>query len=230
VSSMDSLEHADLISSTSDSLRCIIGFHNWMTTDDKIRVNNAIDYHRTSEHVMRSIETCKQHYDDDDNDTSDSLEHRTCSISDSLRINSINISNEEKIDDDELNSNHMDVSLTHFDVQLQVNHGQLEQATRYGVFSSSLCQTNLINKINRFQINHATQTLNMNTDIDMDMNTNMNNDDQQQRQKSNGYSKSNNGDARDESFSRNHRRNNSSDNNNNENNSNHNRNNSNSKR
>ena len=67
----------------------------------------------------------------------------------------------ENSDDDISISNHLDLSLNHFDVQLQVNNGQLEQAIRYGVFSSSQ-----FNDLNIFKINQYSQTIEPEMDMD----------------------------------------------------------------
>jgi hypothetical protein len=102
----------------------------------------------------------------------------------------------------------MDISLNHFDVQLQVNNGQLQQAIRYEVFSSDLEKNDL------FQSNQSSQT----SEMDMENGNHPTG-------KTNGYSQYRNND---ESYRKNRQRNNSS--NNNENESNPNRNNNNSRR
>jgi len=99
----------------------------------------------------------------------------------------------------------MDISLNHFDVQLQVNNGQLQQANRYGVFSSEL------EKIYLFKNNQSCQTL------DMDMG-----EGDHHTGKTNGYRNN------DESYRKNYQKNGSSNNNGNQ--SNPNRNNNNSRR
>ena len=109
----------------------------------------------------------------------------------------------------------MDITLNHFDVQLQVNDGQLEQAIRYGVFSSILTNLEQKDKVYLFKINQSSQT----TEMDME-----NGDPHHGR--TNGHSKHRN----DDSHKRNRQTNGSSNNNGNGNGANHNRYNNNSRR
>jgi hypothetical protein len=78
----------------------------------------------------------------------DSIDHQTYSI-----INK----NQIDIDDD----SRTDLTLNHFDVQLQVNNGQLQQVIRYGVFSSILP-----NDMKTFKINQSSQTIEPEMDMD----------------------------------------------------------------
>lgn len=64
-------------------------------------------------------------------------------------------------DEDLSHSSRTNVSLNHFDVQLQVNNGQLQQIIRYGVFSSILP-----NDINTFKINQSSQTIEPEMDME----------------------------------------------------------------
>jgi hypothetical protein len=104
----------------------------------------------------------------------------------------------------------MDISLNHFDVQLQVNNGQLEPAIRYGVFSSILSNINQKEKVYLFKTNQTSQT----SEMDME-----NGD--SKHGKTNGHSKHRNNN--DESYKRNRQTNGSSNNNGNGNGSNPNR-------
>jgi hypothetical protein len=84
-----------------------------------------------------------------------------------MEINTNNV-DEELVEEEEvdISISERDLFLNHFDVQLQVNNGQLQEAVRYGVFSS-LSSTN----INAFKINQYSQTAHyMEPEMDMDSN------------------------------------------------------------
>jgi hypothetical protein len=180
---MDSLEQTDVISSTSDSLRCVTGFQQWISPNDEIRVENVITHQH---HQNKQVDFLVRPTDDDDDD--DSMQLKTLSMSDSMMIKQERVKNEEEIDYDEYSLSHMDISGTHFDVQLQVNDGLFEPVTRYGVFSSN----DLREKITRFQTNHSSQT----SEMDMDHGSG-------QRGRTAEHS---NGNNRDDGFSRRDRR------------------------
>ncbi|UJR27996.1 hypothetical protein I4U23_009254 [Adineta vaga] len=135
-SSIDSLEQFDLISSPNESLQLISGSHKWLNRNDNLRVDKFIDSYHPIDFLIHSS---------DDNDS---------------------MYRKEENDSDESNLSHMDVSLNHFDVQLQVNHGHLQPATRYGVFSSILNNNYSIEKISLFKTNQSSQTNEMDMDND----------------------------------------------------------------
>ena len=138
--SVDSLEQTDLTSTICESLHYVSGYHKWINTDDKIRVENYHHHENTKNQIDFLINT------DDEN----SIQQKTLSTNKS--------ENEEEENNDDNSLSHMDISLNHFDVQLQVNNGQLEQATRYGVFSSILSNSDQPEKVFSFKINHSSQT------------------------------------------------------------------------
>lgn len=203
-SSVDSLEQTDFVSTAAnESLRFISGYHKWININDKIRVDKIIDNHHNNHQIDFII-------DNDDN----SNQQKTLLTNDiEIIIQTKSVNEEEEEDNDENNLSHMDISLNHFDVQLQVDNGQLQQVIRYGVFSS-IYQTD---KINLFKINQSSQT----SEMDMDNGDRHNG-------KTNGYSQHRNN--KDESHRRNRRMNGSSNNHGNGNGSNPNRNNNNARR
>ncbi|CAF2412476.1 unnamed protein product [Rotaria sp. Silwood2] len=131
-SSMDSLEQNE---SNIQNLRFISGCHKWINTNN----NNNI---RVEKSYMIN------------NDNENLIHEKTFSI---------NNKNINDIEDDEntCNSNQTDLSLNHFDVQLQVTNGQLEQATRYGVFSSLLSKDLSLVKLDQYS-----QTIEPEMDMD----------------------------------------------------------------
>ncbi|CAF1425246.1 unnamed protein product [Adineta steineri] len=234
-SSIDSLEQYDFVSTTtttttSDSLQLISGCHKWTHTNGNIRVEKAIDsYNQNNNH--NQIEFIINHNDNDD-------EHDNNTIQQKISSTNINNNNniqivlkndyqdeeeeeEEEEDNDEYELTHMDISLNHFDVQLQVNNGQLQEAIRYGVFSSVLANDYESEKISLFKINQHSQTMEM----DMENGDSYNG-------RTNGYShhSNNNTNNNDESYRRNNRSNDSPDSYENGNGANPNRNNNNSRR
>ena len=198
VSSVDSLDQTDLISSMSDSLRCLTSYHQWIHNDEKIRVEKVLvtdDHHR---HMQMDSLASQDKNDDEDED---SFHPKTFSISDFICLKKAKIftttnteqeeeEEEEEIDHDPDSLAPMDISYTHFNVQLQVNHGQLERATRSGIFSSSFFNPNLPKKINRFKTNQSSQTMPMEYDG------------HEGNGNSNGYSSTKNGHTRDDGSSR----------------------------
>ncbi|CAF0923296.1 unnamed protein product [Adineta steineri] len=106
VTSNDSLEHNE---SNISNLRLISGYHKWTNINDNIRVEKSND----NNNIL--------------NNNEELLNQNTSSI----------INKNIKYDiEDNTNSSGIDLSLNHFDLQLQVNNGQLQQAIRYEVFSS----------------------------------------------------------------------------------------------
>lgn len=169
---IQTVQHSSSIDSLeqhNETLHFISGCHKWIKSNDHIRVENS-------------------HFFNDNNDL---IYQKNFSI-----INK----NKYEIEDDEdiSNSSRTDSSLNHFDVQLQVNNGQLQRAIRYEVFS-----TLLSNDINKFKINQSSQTIEPEMDMD--------NSDRKRNGNSNGYSQQyNNGNNNDGSYQRNRQTNGSS--------------------
>jgi hypothetical protein len=134
-----------------------------MNTNESIHVDKLIDH---------QIDFLVNNNNDEDY----SIEQKPLSTN-----NPNQFSNEEE--EEELSLSQMDISLTHFDVQLQVNQGQLQQAVRYGVFSSDL------EKINLFKTNQSSQT----TEMDMENGNH-------HKEKNNGYSQYRNNNNKEESM------------------------------
>ncbi|CAF3415302.1 unnamed protein product [Rotaria sp. Silwood1] len=173
-SSIDSLEQNE---SNIQNLRFISGCHKWINTNN----NNNI---RVEKSYMIN------------NDTDDSIHDKTFLIMNK---------NKNDIEDDAntCNTNQMDVSLNHFDVQLQVNNGQHEQATRYGVFSSLLSKD-----LNLIKIDQYSQTIE--PEMDMDDRNGNNNNNYYSKQYNGNNSTNNNNNNDDGSYRRNHQTNGSS--------------------
>ncbi|CAF2103321.1 unnamed protein product [Rotaria magnacalcarata] len=204
-SSLDSLDQTDLISTTSESLRFISGYHKWINTDDRIRVDKPIDYdHQNSNQTDIMLS----------NDDHNSIQQNTLSANDIDIIFKTHSENEEDEDNYENSLSHMDISLNHFDIQNQNNNDRLEQPFRDEKFSSILSNIYQTDKINR-----NSQTL----EIEMDNGDN-------NSENANEYSQHRNN--HEESYRRNRQTNGASNNNNRDdgNRSNPNRNNNNSRR
>ncbi|CAF5131112.1 unnamed protein product, partial [Rotaria magnacalcarata] len=186
-SSLDSLDQTDLISTTSESLRFISGYHKWINTDDRIRVDKPIDYdHQNSNQTDIMLS----------NDDHNSIQQNTLSANDIDIIFKTHSENEEDEDNYENSLSHMDISLNHFDIQNQNNNDRLEQPFRDEKFSSILSNIYQTDKINR-----NSQTL----EIEMDNGDN-------NSEKANEYSQHRNN--HEESYRRNRQTNGASNNNN----------------
>ena len=147
VSSIDSLEQTDLVSSTSDSLRCLTSYHHWSPAEEKIRVGKVLN----DRHHSKQVESLVIYHDVVDEDGSHSKSFST-------KFSKI-FTEEEEIDHDADSLAPLDIPYTHFHVQLQVNYGQLEGAVRSGLFSSSFFSPSpTSNRIHRFKTNQSTQT------------------------------------------------------------------------
>ncbi|CAF0993811.1 unnamed protein product [Rotaria magnacalcarata] len=134
------------------NLHVVGGSHKWMNTN-----NNNARVEKTS--IA------------DDNE--DSIDQRTYSIA--------NKNHTEIEEDENLSiSSQTDLSLNHYDVQLQVNNGQPERAVRYGVFSTQLPRDQ-----NTYKINQHSQTI----EPEMDMDSR----DGDRDRNNNGYLRQNNG-------------------------------------
>jgi hypothetical protein len=120
------------------------GSHKWINSNEHTRVDNYSRFQPDSLIRHRTKKT---------------LRTKRTSLSNEY-TNAVNYSNE------------IDRSLRNFDVQLQVNEGQLEPVIRYGVFSS----TSIVTQTNAFKINQYSQT-NDTIEPEMDM----------EHQRSNGH-------------------------------------------
>ena len=147
-SSIDSLEQYDLISGPNENLHLIRGCHQWVNQNAHVRVNN----YRPSDFLVGTPVG------------KDFIGRKAFATGGYELMLKANFDSEEEEDNDESHLSHMDVSLNHFDVQLQVNHGQLQHATRYGVFSSVLNNLYPTEKISLFKTNQCSQT----SEMDMD--------------------------------------------------------------
>ena len=114
----------------SDSLRFATGYRQWLSNDDKLRVDKL---HDDSGHQRREQVTRLVRHDDED-----SLQQKTLSTSDLAIITKTRSESEEEIDNDEYSLSHMDVSFNQVDLQLHMNHDQTPLTSRYQGFSSTL--------------------------------------------------------------------------------------------
>ncbi|CAF3701794.1 unnamed protein product, partial [Rotaria sordida] len=192
-SSMDSLEQNE---SNNQNLRFVSGCHKWINTNNN---NNNIRVEKS--YIIN-------------NDNENLIDEKKFSI-----INNKN-KIENKDDENICNSNQMDLALNHFDIQLQVNNGQLEQATRYGVFSSLLSKD-----LNLVKIDQYSQTIEPEMDVDTRNGNNNHYSKQYNGNSNNNTTNNNNG-----SYQRNYQTNGSSGNGGNGNGSNRNNNNNNNPR
>lgn len=135
-----------------NTLRSITGVHKWNNSSGKIRVENALS---PSERLVEKNRL---------------IDQKT----------PIEIEEVEEEEDESSSSSQTDISLQHFDVQLQVNHGRLQPATRYGVFTSILPTPHPTLKENQ-----ASQTVEPEVDMEYD-------NDNRRNRNSNGYSQTNN--------------------------------------
>lgn len=170
--------------SNMKTLRCISSGHKWVNSNDQnARVENARLF----------------------NDSDESIYQKNFSI---IKRAKPDIEEDETIE----MLNQLDLSLNHYDVQLQVKNGKMEQAIRYGVFTSSSSSLSLSSSsVNTFRINQYSQTIEPEMDMD-GRNGNYNGNSRQyngnNNNNNNSYNNNNNND--DGSYRRNRQSNGSS--------------------
>lgn len=148
--------------SNRSALRFVSGCRKWINSNDRIRVENTPTFHESIDRSTSSHPTkfVPLDMDDEDEEISSYTRSDPCS------------------------------SFNHFDVQLQVNNGQPQQAIRYEVFSSITP-----NEINTFKTNQSSQTIEPEMDMDDDQrrsggNSRANQDDQRRGGSGGGYRRS----------------------------------------
>jgi hypothetical protein len=161
---------------------------------------DSLDQNESNTENLRFVSGCRKWINTNDNNR---VENSFVfnKYEDSIEQKSL-LSNKYQFEDEEdlSNSSRMDLSLQHFDVQLQVADGQLQQATRYGVFSSLLS-----NDRNTFKTNQSSQTVEPEMDMDsghgqrngysrQQYNGNNNDNSYRRNRQTNGSSGSNGGD------------------------------------
>ena len=168
----------------SDSLRFATGYHQWISSDDKLRVDKLHDDsgHQRHEQVIRLVR----------NDDEDSLQQKTLSTSDLAIITKTRSESEEEIDNDEYSLSHMDVSFSQVDFQLYLNHNQTPlMRSRYQGFSSPLGNFYPTEKLKLVKDHSAPHPPDMDMENGGDHRSKHNGHSQQQQQYNNGFSGSN---------------------------------------